>query len=193
MTTTTGIYSGMRMSPEEFRNLPETTPRRELLKGVLYIMPVPALDHQFLVQLLWKFLFDQLALAGLAHAYIVVNLVLDEDAYLSPDIIVVASGRAEMLGQVWVNGAPDIVVEVLSSDRNRDLVDKRQWYAAAGVPEYWILDGGADALTQLELGGDGVYRERAVLTVGDTLTTPLFPEFSLPLAELFEHPARIHQ
>ena len=159
MTTTTQIQSGMRMSPEEFRNLPETTPRCELLKGVLYITPGPALDHQFLVQLLWKFLFDQLALAGLAHAYIVVNLVLDEDAYLSPDIIVVASGRAEMLGQVWVNGAPDIMVEALSTDRSQDLVDKRQWYAAAGVPEYWILDGDADTLTALELGEDGTYSE----------------------------------
>ena len=139
MTTTTGIYSGMRMSPEEFRNLPETTPRCELLKGVLYIMPVPALDHQFLVQLLWKFLFDQLALAGIAHAYIPVNLVLDEDDYLSPDIIVVASGRAEMLGQVWVNGAPDIVVEVLSSDRNRDLVRKRECmkHLACRNTGYW--------------------------------------------------------
>ena len=193
MTTTTGIYSGMRMSPEEFRNLPETTPRCELLKGVLYIMPEPALDHQFLVQLLWKYLFDQLTLAGLAYAYIPVNLALDGDDYLSPDVIVVASDRAEMLGRVWVNGAPDVVAEVLSTDRSRDLVNKRQRYAAAGIPEYWILDGDADGLTQLELVDKSAYRERAVLTSADTLTTPLFPEFSLPLAQLFEHPARARQ
>ena len=193
MTTAAGIYSGMRMSPQEFRNLPETTPRCELLKGVLYIMPEPALDHQFLVQLLWKYLFDQLTLAGLAYAYIPVNLVLDEDDYLSPDVIVVASGRAEMLGQVWVRGAPDIVVEALSTDRSRDLVNKRQRYAAAGVPEYWILDGDADTLTPLELGDDSVYKERGALTAADTLTTPLFPEFSSPLARLFEHPARVRR
>ncbi|MDE2786568.1 MAG: Uma2 family endonuclease [Chloroflexota bacterium] len=193
MTTTARIYSGMRMSPEEFRNLPETTPRCELVKGVLYIMPEPALDHQFLVHLLWKYLFDQLALAGVAHAYSSVNLVLPAEDYLSPDIIVVASGRAEMLGQVWVNGSPDIVVEVLSTDRRRDLERKRELYEAAGVPEYWILDGDANTLTALELGDDGRYRERAVLTAADTLTTPLFPEFSLPLAQLFEHPTRIRR
>ena len=183
----------MRMTPEEFCDLPERKPRCELHRGVLYIMPEPALDHQFLVHLLWKYLFDQLTLAGVAHAYSSVNLLLTAEDYLAPDIIVVRSSRAEMLGRVWVNGAPDIVVEALSTDRNRDLVDKRQWYAAAGVPEYWILDGDADTLTPLELGDDGVYRERAVLTVADTLTTPLFPEFSLPLAQLFEHPARIRQ
>jgi len=183
----------MRMSPEEFRNLPERNPRCELQGGILYVMPEPALDHQFLVHLLWKYLFDQLALAGVAHVYSSVNLVLPAEDYLSPDIIVVSSGRAEMLGRVWVNGVPDIVVEALSTDRNRDLVDKLQWYAVAGVPEYWILDGDADTLTALELGDDGTYHERAVLTAADTLTTPLFPEFSLPLAQLFEHPARIRR
>ena len=193
MTTTPGIYSGMRMTPEEFRDLPERNPRCELRRGALYVMPEPALDHRFLVHLLWKYLFDRLTLAGVAHAYSSVNLMLTAADYLAPDSIVVRSGRAEMLGRVWVNGVPDIVVEALSTDRNRGLVDKRRWYAAAGVPEYWIPYGDADTLTTLELGDDGVYRERAVLTVADTLTTPPFPEFSLPLAQLFERPARIRQ
>ena len=193
MTTAIGIRTGMRMTPEEFRGLPETSPRCELIEGVLYVMPEPGLDHQFLVHLLWKYLFDQLTLASAAHTYGPVNLVLNENAYLSPDIIVVHSERVGILGQVWVDGAPDIVVEVLSSDRDRDLVNKRRLYAAAGVPEYWILDGDADTLTPLELGDDGVYRERAVLTAADTLTTPLFSTFSLPLSQLFNHPARIRQ
>ena len=193
MTTTTDIYSGMRMTPEEFRSLPDTGPRGELVEGVLYVMPEPGLDHQFLVHLLWKYLFDQLTLAGLAHVYGPINLVLNEDDYFSPDIIVVDSSRADILGQVWVEGAPDIVVEVLSADRSLDLVDKRRLYQEAGVPEYWILDGDANNITQLELGDDGVYREHAVLTAADTLTTPLFPSLNLPLEQLFNHPARIHQ
>ena len=181
------------MTSEEFRGLPDAGPRCELLQGVLYVMPEPALDHQFLVQMLWKFLFDQLTVAGLAHTYIPVNLVLSGENYLSPDIIVIRTNRTEMLGEVWVNGAPDIVVEVLSTDRDRDLIEKRALYQEAGVPEYWILDGDTDTLTALELADDGTYRERAVLTAADVLTTPLFPEFSLPLAQLFNHPARIRR
>ena len=191
MTTTTDIYSGMRMTSDEFRSLPDTGPRGELVEGELYVMPEPGLDHQFLVQLLWKYLFDQLTLAGMAHAYGPVNLVLSEDAYLSPDIIVVDSSRTGILGQVWVDGAPDIVVEILSSDRNRDLVDKRQLYQDAGVPEYWLVDGDSDTLTQLALDDDGVYQESAVLASTDTLTSPLFPNLSLQLSQLFNHPARI--
>ena len=64
MTTAIGIRTGMRMTPEKFRGLPETSPRCELIEGVLYVMPEPGLDHQFLVHLLWKYLFDQLTLTN---------------------------------------------------------------------------------------------------------------------------------
>ena len=193
MTTTTNIKAGARLTLDEFFELPEMEQRIELHEGALYIMPEPNLDHQFLTQLLWKYLFDQLVAAGLAYAYVPVNLALSATVCVAPDIIVVRAGREGIIHRVRVYGAPDIVVEVLSSDRNRDLVDKRRWYAAAGVPEYWILDPDADTLTPLALGDDGRYRERAVLTAADTLTTPLFPAFSLPLAQLFDHPARIRR
>ena len=183
----------MRLTLDEFFELPEMEQRVELHEGILYIMPEPTIDHQFLTQLLWKFLFDQLVTAGLAHVYMPVNLTPLPTVSVAPDVVVVRAGREDIIDRVRVNGAPDIVVEVLSSNRSVDLVRKRGWYAAAGVPEYWILDGDADALTQLQLGDDGVYQESAVLTIGDTLTTPLFPEFSLPLAQLFEHPARIRR
>ncbi len=193
MTTRTTVRAGMRLTLDEFFELPEMEQRVELHEGILYIMPEPTIDHQFLTQLLWKFLFDQLVTAGLAHVYMPVNLTPLPTVSVAPDVVVVRAGREDIIDRVRVNGAPDIVVEVLSSNRSVDLVRKRGWYAAAGVPEYWILDGDADALTQLQLGDDGVYQESAVLTIGDTLTTPLFPEFSLPLAQLFEHPARIRR
>ena len=50
-----------------------------------------------------------------------------------------------------------------------------------------MIDGASDTVD------DGRCRERAVLTVADTLMTPLFPEFRLPLAQLFENPARVRR
>jgi Uma2 family endonuclease len=88
-----------------------------------------------------------------------------------------------------IEGAPDIVVEILSSDRNRDLVRKRQLYAEAGVPEYWIFDAINDTATLLELR-NGEYVERAVLTADDTLTTPLLLGLAIPLADVFRHRRR---
>ena len=93
------------------------------------------------------------------------------------------------MGGSRVEGTPDIVVEILSGDRNRDLIRKRQIYAEAGVTEYWPIDPRNDTVTQLELRG-GVYVERAVLGPGDVLTTPLLPELVIPLLEIFHHRRR---
>ena len=192
MTTTPEITTGVRMTLAEFLDLPRQEQRCELIDGVVYVAAFPIPDHQFLAMVLSGYMFQQVMETGLGIVYQVAGVVVSDDSALGPDIVVVRSDHAGIIGPTVIGGGPpDIVVEVLSSDRNRDLVRKRQLYAAAGIPEYWILDGDADTLTALELAADGTYRERAVLTVGDTLTTPLFPEFSLPLAQLFEHPARI--
>ena len=188
------VRPGARMTLDEFIELlPDTEQRCELHRGVLYLMPEASVDHQFLTQMLWQYLFDALTAAGIAYAYTPVNQVLSDDTYVTPDIIVVRAGREGIIGPVRVYGATDIVVETFSSDRERDLVTKRRQYQASGIPEYWLLDGGADTLTVLALGPDGRYRERAVLTTADTLTTPLFPQFRLPLAQLFGHPARLRR
>ena len=106
-----------------------------------------------------------------------------------PDIVIVLNERRDIVGQSRVEGAPDIVAEILSTDRNRDLVRKRQIYAEAGVLEYWPIDPRNDTVTQLELRS-GEYVERAVLGPGDVLTTPLLPELAIPLSEIFHHRRR---
>ena len=192
MTTVSNIRTGARMTLAEFLNLPEMEQRCELLDGVVYMAAFPIPDHQFLAMVLSGHMFQQIMEPGLGIVYQVAGVVVSDNSALGPDIVVVRAERVGIIGPTIIDGGPpDIVVEVLSSNRHVDLVRKRQLYEAAGVSEYWILDGDADALTQLQLGDDGAYRERDVLTVGDTLTTPLFPEFSLPLAQLFDHPTRI--
>ena len=194
MTTVTNIKPGVRMTLEEFFELPETViPRYELHWGELYLVAEPSLDHQHLTKLLIRHFCEQIEDAGAGYVLPPVDVVLSGDTTVAPDIVVIRTERAGIMRPLRIYGAPDIVVEVLSTDRDRDLVAKRQLYAAASVPEYWILDGDADTLTALELGDDGIYRERAVLTAADTLTTPLFPDFSLPLAQVFNHPARIRR
>ena len=194
MTTTTDIRAGMRMTLAEFFDLPETVlPRYELHKGRLYIVAEPTLDHQHLTKQLIRNLSEQIEDVGAGYVFPPVDVVLSDNTTVAPDIVVVRAEKAGILHPLRIYGVPDIVVEALSTNRRDDLGRKRELYEAAGIPEYWILDGDADTLTPLELGDDGVYRERGVLTAADTLTTPLFPEFSLPLARLFEHPARVRR
>ena len=182
------------MSLAEFLDLPRQEQRCELIDGVVYMAAFPIPDHQFLAMALAALLWQQIVEPGLGIVYQVAGVVVSENSALGPDIVVVRAERVGIIGATVIDGGPpDIAVEVLSSNRHTDLVRKRQLYESAGVPEYWILDGDADTLTALALGDDGTYQERAVLTAADTLTTSLFPEFSLPLAQVFDHPARIRQ
>jgi Uma2 family endonuclease len=84
-----------------------------------------------------------------------------------------------------VLGVPTLVVEVLSrNDEDRDLVEKREEYARAGIANYWILDPQRQVVLILTLR-KGTYDPTAELTVGDTLTSNLFPGLKIPVRRLF--------
>ena len=191
--TTTKYRTGMRMSIDEFLALDETDGKWELDDGVLYIMSSGTRDHQFLILQFGRHLNDYLDgfEETVAHFYHEMTTILSRELQRAPepDIVIVREGRPGVLEGRWVEGAPDIVVEILSTDRNRDLVRKRRIYAEAGVLEYWPVDPRNDTVTQLELQ-EGDYVERAVLGSDDTLTTPLLPGLSIPLATIFRHRRR---
>jgi Uma2 family endonuclease len=193
--TTLKLPIGTRLTVDQFLDLPETDdkPILELDDGELYIMPRPRRPHQFVQnQLVWHFInylneFDEPP----AHVWSegVSILSRERGRVLIPDLVVVLRERSHIIVGGYIEGVPDIVVEILSANRSRDLVRKRQLYAEAGVPEYWIFDLRHDTVTQLELG-NGEYVEHAVLTASDPLTTPLLPGLSIPLADIFHHRRR---
>ena len=187
------LRAGARMSLDEFLALGETDERLELIGGALYIMSTLTKDHQFLLARLivyFELYLDAFTPAP-AEVYQDITTILSPELQrvVEPDLVVILGGRNDIGGLIYVEGVPDIVVEILSSDRSHDLVRKRQIYAEAGVREYWILDPRYDTVTLLELRG-GVYAARATLAAGDALTTPLLPGLAVPLADIFQHPRR---
>ena len=197
MTTPTKPYTGMRVSVAEFLELelpePDDKLKMELDDGVLYIMPRPRPDHRF-VQRRFCHHFDNYfdgfeEPPGELHDDVVIGLPSELPRLFAPDLSIIIRGGQAVTGDLMIEGRPDIVVEVLSSDRNRDLVRKRQVYQEAGIPEYWICDRRNDTVRLLELR-DGQYVERAVLTADDTLTTPRLPGLAIPLADVFRHRSR---
>lgn len=118
------------------------------------------------------------------HADTMVALPPELPRMFSPGLAVILQGNDAVVGDRMIEGVLDIVVEVLSSDRNRDLVRKRQVYAEARIPEYWIVDEQNRKVMPLASGG-WEYDERGVLTVDDTLTTPLLLGLKIPPAGIF--------
>ncbi len=59
----------------------------------------------------------------------------------TPDLLFFKSKDLNQLHSWYLNGPAELVIEVLLSGHEYcDRIAKREYYAAAGVPEYWIVD-----------------------------------------------------
>jgi Uma2 family endonuclease len=82
---------------------------------------------------------------------------------------------------------PSLVAEVLSpgkQNRDRDLIRKRDQYAARGIPEYWLIDPEAQTVTVLQLQ-NGSYEEVGVFQGDELINSPTFPALQLTTDQLF--------
>ena len=97
---------------------------------------------------------------------------------VQPDVIYVRAARSSIVRD-RIEGAPDLVVEVLSpGTARRDLGEKLRLYAEAGVGEYWIVDPGLQTFEFLVSAGDGF---RVILPDGPTFRSSTIPELELDL------------
>jgi len=83
---------------------------------------------------------------------------------------------------------PQLVAEVVSpgkQNRQRDLIRKRDQYAARGIPEYWLVDPEAQAVTVLQLQ-NGSYGEVGVFQGNQPIASPALPELHLTADQLFQ-------
>ena len=174
-----------RWSEAEYLAL-ETNHLVELCDGRLEFLPMPSLAHQFMVaflyETLWAFV-KPLALGSVLFAPLPVRLWARH--LREPDVVFFKTGRFTDLHKP-PDGA-DLVMEVVSpgeENRTRDLEDKRQDYAAAGIAEYWIVDPQEQHVIVLTLDGQ-TYREHGVFGHDTTATSVLFSGFSVVVDNVF--------
>ncbi len=109
----------------------------------------------------------------------------DVDTVVQPDISVFCDEKK--LDDRGGNGAPDLVVEILSpSTAAKDLKEKFLLYERAGVKEYWVADPANKTLTAFILGDDGTYARGVVYAGKDVLKTTLFEDLEIKMEEVFE-------
>ncbi len=150
----------------DIQQLPEDGLRRELIGGQLIVTPAPGSQHQNAVLALAVSLR---AACPPTHKVMIapLDLYLSEDTYFEPDIMVIPRPGAPI---ARFEGVPLLVVEVLSpSTRTMDTVTKRDAYAHAGVPHYWIVDPDAPGIVALALEA-GAYVERGSASGSETLS-----------------------
>ena len=97
----------------------------------------------------------------------------------------VSSERENIITHANIQGAPDLVVEILSpSTARRDWRDKFDLYQSHGVKECWLVDP-VSRMVWVFLLTDGVFEEAGRYGEDDTMTSPTLEGFGVDLSEVF--------
>jgi Uma2 family endonuclease len=128
---------------DDWVRLPDDGTRYEVIDGELYMTPPPSVSHQFtiahLLVAMSNFVFDH-QLGVVFPSPLGVRLPT-QSVPLEPDIVYISSAHKSIIGKEYIEGVPDLVVEVLSPGNwMYDRHEKYQLYQTARVPEYWIVD-----------------------------------------------------
>ena len=175
----------VKFTYEDYLNAPEDK-RYELLDGELVMTPAPGERHQSISILLGSKLCQFVSENSLGRVYLApFDVVLSDVDVVQPDLLFVSNERDHIITSANIQGAPDLVVEILSpSTAERDRTFKRALYANHGVNEYWMVDITAKDITILLLGERG-YEVVGTYGEEEALTSPTMQGFTLNIGDLF--------
>ncbi|MBD1878195.1 Uma2 family endonuclease [Coleofasciculus sp. FACHB-T130] len=183
------VNQEVRWTTADLELLPENGTRYEIIDGELFMSRSPHLSHQRTCGNMYRKLQDWSEDTGLGEAFINPGIIFTEADNVEPDVIWISKEKLAALvdDSGHLTGAPELVVEVLSSgvqNERRDREAKLKLYSVRGVQEYWIVDW---RLQKIE-----VYRRSnliLLLTVtlfsNDEISSPLLPNFSCLVSKLF--------
>jgi Uma2 family endonuclease len=173
------------MTLEDYRSLPEGRPFHEFEEGRLIPMTSPTPEHQdILVELghvLRRFVRDQ----RLGRVFAEVDVFLPDGRGYIPDLTFLSAERMGLLSpdDRKIHGAPDLVVEITSSEPERDRVHKFRVYYENGVPWYWIIDSQTLAIEEYQATPNGYLRVASV-AAGEEFRPQRLPGLTVNLAAL---------
>jgi Uma2 family endonuclease len=118
-------------------------PRIERIGGIEYAMSSPGYKHQMALLAIGAQLREKLSPFGCMPIIAPFDVFPlydqgDEDTFVQPDIFIVCD--RSKLQENRYNGAPQFIIEILSSNRAHDMVTKLNLYQKAAVAEYWMVD-----------------------------------------------------
>jgi Uma2 family endonuclease len=174
-------------SEADFLTLP--APHRfELVDGRLEELPMSSWFHALIAGFVTDCLKAYLAqndVGRVSPAPIFVKL--DNRKIRLPDVTFCFHARMPADRKKAQEGA-DLTIEVVSGDeddRRRDLIDKREAYATAGIAEYWIVDPETRTITVLSLK-KSEYLEAGKYGDGEQAPSVLLPGFAVDVAKALD-------
>ncbi len=174
------------LTVEDYRAMPETGPRYQLIEGELIMSPAPNRYHQDISRnlefLLLKYL-EKHPIGKIYHAPF--DVYLTQYNVFQPDILFVSKARVSILTEAGAEGAPNLVIEILCPRTAvLDKESKRKVYAREGVKELWILDPATKTVALFRLQEDPT-EPRALYGLKQAFGSAYFPELKLRVRDMF--------
>ncbi len=177
----------VRFTYDDYCRLPADR-RYELIDGEFYAMaPAPGRAHQKCLIRLFRYLDDWIGKRRLGEILVApFDVILSEHDTMQPDLLYVANANRGIITERACEGAPDLVVEILSpATAGRDRGLKRERYAAFGVREYWLVDPAAGTVEVLTWA-EGEYLSLGTCSGEMSPDSRVLPGLAFPAQSIFQ-------
>jgi len=174
---------GKTTSLSEFLKLEEE--HCQLINGKVIMTPAPTTDHQKIIRELDRIFMKKVPDAELLFAP--VDVFINEHNVFQPDLLYVAEERKEIISKRGIEGAPDLVIEILSpSTMLNDRYNKSAVYFEHGVKELWLVDPNNKTLeVHIELPS-AAKPPFLLLTDSGIVKSTVLPKLNFELADIFK-------
>jgi len=177
----------LRMTTKEFFAFTQHAERQyQLLNGRPMTNPAPLMKHQRIIGNLYMLLDQFVKSHALGKVWLApCDVVFDQFNVVQPDLFLIAAERAHIVTERNVQGAPDLVVEILSaSTADLDRGYKQYLHAVNGVHEYWLVDPDARQVEVLALSETG-YVTAGVYGEDETVISLLLTGLCIAVNDVF--------
>ena len=178
---------GMSLSESEFADWCPDDLRAEWVDGRVILMSPSNVEHDELSIWLIRLVGDHVDAHSLGSIYqnIFVRFAGQRRRRV-PDLMFVSTSRLNLLRPTYLDGAPDLLIEIVSPDsQSRDRREKYLEYEKAGVREYWIIDPLSKTVEVARLERKKFHR---VEETAGVIASTVLPGFRLKTAQLWQKP-----
>jgi Uma2 family endonuclease len=180
----------IRWTTTDIELFPDDGKRYEIIDGELLVTRAPDWQHQKICVRLGGLLDAWSQTRGNGEVAVAPGIIFAEADNVIPDLVWVQQERLDdILDEAGhLTKAPELIVEVLSQsaqDQRRDRELKLKLYSSQGVQEYWIIDR-FQAQIEIYRREQAQLHRITTLLAADQLVSPLLPDFTCPVARLFD-------
>ena len=177
-----------RLTYDAYLAMPEMKQRYAILDGELVLAASPNPSHQAIVIEIAMKLTSFVRERQLGRVFVApLDVVIRREPLRTrqPDVMFIGQERRVIIGPQVIEGAPDLVIEVLSPTNTRqELQGQLHDYRTIGVREAWVVSPEARTVEVLQLAS-GAMQRLGLYGLGDLLASQVLPDLRLTVDDIF--------